>query len=122
MKIRLLLSAVLFLTLVGCMGEKKVAPKPALHEETEAADTEIEASLAKLSPEDRKIAAAQKYCAVATESKLGSMSTPVKVMVKDQPVFLCCKGCQKRALADPDKTLATVAKLKAKVSGDRPSP
>jgi len=42
------------------------------------------------------------------------MGVPVKVMVKDQPVFLCCKGCQKEALADPDKTLARVKELRAK--------
>jgi hypothetical protein len=39
-------------------------------------------------------------------------------MVKDQPVFLCCKGCRRKALADPDKTLAKVAELKAKVKAD----
>jgi hypothetical protein len=27
-------------------------------------------------------------------------------------VFLCCKSCEKRALKDPEKTLATVKKLK----------
>ena len=47
------------------------------------------------------------------------MGPPLKVTVKDQPVFLCCKGCQKKALADPDKTLAAVAELKAKAKADR---
>lgn len=42
------------------------------------------------------------------------MGTPVKVMVKEQPVFLCCKGCRRKALADPDRTLAKVDELKAK--------
>ena len=41
------------------------------------------------------------------------MGTPVKVTVKGQPVFLCCDGCKKKALGDPDKTLAAVEKLKA---------
>ena len=45
------------------------------------------------------------------------VGTPVKVMVKDQPVFLCCKSCRKKALADPDKTLAKVKQLKEKAAG-----
>ena len=55
---------------------------------------------------------------IEDENRLGTMGTPYKVMVKDQPVFLCCKGCQKRALADPDRTLARVAELKAKSASD----
>jgi hypothetical protein len=37
-------------------------------------------------------------------------------MIKDQPVFLCCKGCQADALKHPEETLAKVAELKAKQS------
>jgi hypothetical protein len=50
--------------------------------------------------DDRKLAEEQKFCAIENDNRLGSMGTPVKVMVKDQPVFLCCKGCQKKALSD----------------------
>ena len=49
-----------------------------------------------------------------TDNRLGSMGKPVKVMVKGQPVFLCCKGCQAKAQADPDKALRRVEELKAK--------
>ena len=79
-------------------------------------ESKIQANLAKLSPEDRKLAEAQKWCAVENDNRLGSMEAPVKVMIKDQPVFLCCKGCKKEALAEPDKTLATVKELKAKAA------
>jgi hypothetical protein len=48
------------------------------------------------------------------------MGVPVKVMVKGQPVFLCCKTCRKQALADPDKTLARVDELKAKAKTAAP--
>lgn len=61
----------------------------------------------------------QEWCAVNTTERLGSMGPPLEVMVNDQPVFLCCKGCQRKALADPDKTLATVAGLKAKARAER---
>jgi uncharacterized protein (TIGR03000 family) len=74
----------------------------------------IAANLAKLSTEDRQLAEAQKVCAVQPENLLGSMGVPVKVMIQGQPVFLCCKGCQEKALENPDQTLAKVKELKAK--------
>lgn len=80
-------------------------------------DTEVRANLAKLSPEDRKLAEVQGYCAIDNDNALGSMGTPVKVMVKGEPVFVCCKGCAKDAIADPDRTLVNVSRLKAKVAG-----
>jgi hypothetical protein len=74
----------------------------------------IKANLDKLSPEDRKLAEEQKFCAVNSDDRLGEMGVPVKVMVKDQPVFLCCKSCKKEAEDNPDKTLAKVKELKEK--------
>jgi hypothetical protein len=58
----------------------------------------IVANLARLSPEDRKEAEAQRFCVVQPDKRLGEMGVPVKLMVKGQPVFLCCAGCQKAAL------------------------
>jgi uncharacterized protein (TIGR03000 family) len=79
----------------------------------------IAANLAKLSPEDRKLAEAQKLCVVQDSNPLGVMGTPYKVMIKGQPVFLCCSGCEEKAMENPDKTLAKAAELKAKPA---PSP
>jgi hypothetical protein len=77
-------------------------------------ETEIKESLSKLSPGDRKLAAAQKFCAVqGKESRLGSMGPPVKIMLLGEPVFLCCKGCTKKAQDQPEKTLARVKEFKA---------
>lgn len=78
---------------------------------------EIAEALAGLNADDRKIADAQEFCAVMTNSLLGSMGTPIKIDVKGQPVFLCCKGCKTKAMNDPEATLAAVAKLQA--SGNR---
>jgi hypothetical protein len=78
------------------------------------AEATLQAERAKLSPEDRQLVEAQEWCAINSDERLGEMGPPVKVMVKDQPVFLCCGGCKKKALADPDKTLAKVDELKAK--------
>lgn len=78
-----------------------------------AEEGETAANLARLSPEDRAIAEAQKVCPV-TDEPLGSMGVPIKLDIKDQPVFLCCKSCEKSAKKDPDKTLQKVAELKAR--------
>jgi hypothetical protein len=75
-------------------------------------EAKIEAALAKLSDEDRKIALKQRFCAVLNTSRLGSMGTPIKVLVEGQPVFVCCQGCRDGALKDPKAILATVERLK----------
>jgi multidrug efflux pump subunit AcrA (membrane-fusion protein) len=77
-------------------------------------EDKVKTNLSKLSLEDRQLAEAQIYCPVLSDNRLGSMGVPVKVMVKSQPVFLCCKGCVDNALAEPQKTLDKVAELKAK--------
>jgi uncharacterized protein (TIGR03000 family) len=74
---------------------------------------EIKANLASLDPEDQKLAEAQKFCAVQNGIRLGAMGVPVKVMVKDQPVLLCCEGCVERAKNKPDQVLENLQKLKA---------
>jgi hypothetical protein len=53
---------------------------------------------------------------VQSEHRLGSMGTPDRIEIKGQPIFLCCKSCRKKALADPDRTLATVKALKEKAA------
>jgi uncharacterized protein (TIGR03000 family) len=74
----------------------------------------VQDNLSKLGPEDRKLAESQKFCAVQNGVQLGAMATPVKITVKGQPVFLCCKACEERAQSNPDQTLAEVGELKAK--------
>lgn len=74
-----------------------------------------EAALSQLSPEDRKLAEAQGYCAVTSEP-LGDMGPPLKVVLGDKPVWICCQGCQKKAKANPEKTLAHAEELKAGVA------
>lgn len=52
--------------------------------------------------------AEQATCPVMDEP-LGSMGQPVKVMVGDKPIYLCCKGCVKKVQAQPAKYLALVS-------------
>jgi uncharacterized protein (TIGR03000 family) len=85
--------------------------------ESRAVEQAVAENLAKLGPDDRKAAQAQRSCAVQEGVRLGSMGVPVKVTVRGQPVYLCCEGCEDKAKADPDRTLKKVKKLKAKTAG-----
>ncbi len=71
------------------------------------------AQIQKLSPEDQKLAIKQGSCPV-TDEPLGSMGTPVKVIVQGQPVFLCCAGCEMEAQEHAEETLKKVEKLTGK--------
>ncbi len=77
-------------------------------------EAEIRASLAELSPEDRKLAEAQRFCAVDNDSRLGTMGAPAKIIVNGETVFLCCMGCAKEAKSHPEETVAKVKELRAK--------
>jgi len=93
-------------------GNKTAEPKP-VQQPTDGKDAKITAALAKLPEADRRIAEEQRFCAVLGESnRLGSMGTPVKVMIEGQPVFVCCAGCLEDALKDPKATLSKAQSLK----------
>lgn len=66
-------------------------------------------ALAKLPEADRQSAEKQHFCPVSGEM-LGLMGPPIKVEVKGQVVWLCCEGCKKELLQDPDKYLAKLKK------------
>ena len=85
-----------------------------------AEDADIKAERAKLSAEDQALVAAQEFCAISTGERLGAMGPPVKIIIKGQPVFLCCGGCEKSALRNPEKTLATLQRLTVKAAAPQP--
>jgi hypothetical protein len=103
----------LVLCVAGCGGGANKLPPTTPSESKPSAD-EVAAERAKLSPEDRAVVDAQEWCAVSTDERLGAMGPPLKLDIKGESVFVCCKGCKRKAEADPDKTLKTVADLKAK--------
>jgi len=72
----------------------------------------LQATVAPLDESDRAGIARQEVCAV-TGGRLGSMGTPIKVLVGDQPVYLCCKGCLGRVEKNPDDYLARAVELRA---------
>jgi RND family efflux transporter MFP subunit len=68
----------------------------------------VAAALAKLSPEDRKAAEAQRRCPILGEP-LGSMGPPSKAdLGEGRFVFVCCKTCVPKAKADPEGVLQKV--------------
>lgn len=76
------------------------------------AEQEITDALSSLSPADQKLAKEQRFCPVMTYDRLGSMGSPLKVMIEGKPVFLCCKSCTEEAVAGGAKTLKTATKLR----------
>lgn len=54
----------------------------------------------------------QANCPVSKEP-LGAMGKPVKVVVGNRTVFLCCAGCEEEFRKDPDKYLAQLGEGKA---------
>ena len=110
-------SLALFLTGCGTAQNGTPTAAPQAQHANYNEKEEQQANLAKLSDEDRPLAEAQGYCVVTSEP-LGSMGPPLKLIVNQQPVFVCCKGCEKKAQSNPDKTLAKVEELKAQVKSE----
>lgn len=73
----------------------------------QAMTSEIEASLASLSTEDREQAIKQKICPIS-EEPLGSMGAPIKVAVAGHEVFVCCESCEAPLKQDPMTHLAKI--------------
>lgn len=103
---------------VGCQKPAATSDDHHEHGDHAASPAEIQQALAKLSPDDRKLAVEQGYCANERDSKLGSMGTPLKVMVKERAVFVCCEACSKRVLANPDDAIKAVDVLRAKTAAE----
>ncbi len=70
------------------------------------------AAIAKLPTADQPLAETQLFCPIEEGSRLGSMGTPVKLMLDGKPVFLCCKGCEDSARENTKMTLAKVEEIK----------
>jgi hypothetical protein len=102
-----------------CKACEKAARKDEAKTVAVVQELNIQGNIAKLSPEDRKLATLQKYCASDGKSPLGSMGIPGKYIIKDKdgvehPVFVCCGGCIATIKMDEAKTLQLVEELRKK--------
>ena len=112
--------ALLALLVTGCTGASPAVNSEAQHggHADQNSKVEREANFSKLPAEDRPLAEAQGYCAVTAEP-LGSMGAPLKIMIDDHAVFLCCQGCEQTAKSNPQQTLAKVEELRGKVKSEQ---
>ena len=97
-------------------GAAADAPLPVI---SAADQVKVRAAMEKLSPEDRKLAEAQVFCAIDQDTALGSMGPIIKVMAKTQPLFVCCKGCEAEVKAHPDEALVQFQRLMQRVNAKR---
>jgi Cu(I)/Ag(I) efflux system membrane fusion protein len=97
----------------GPHAEHGAAAGPARPSMTRDEDAKVREVLAKLGDADRRLADEQVYCPVLN-TRLGSMGVPVAVTLLGERIFVCCKGCIKKARADEQATLDRVAQLKAR--------
>ena len=65
-------------------------------------------TVASLDQSDRPRIEQQKVCPVLG-GRLGSMGTPVKVLVGDQPLYLCCQACLGQVRKEPESYLKKAA-------------
>lgn len=97
----------LFLLIAGCNTEQPAQQAEAPEQFAELAEhnAEVEAALAELPPEDRKLAEEQKLCPVSLEP-LGSMGKPIRVELGEQDLLVCCEGCVDMVKEDPERYIA----------------
>jgi Cu(I)/Ag(I) efflux system membrane fusion protein len=97
-------------TYFGASGGPQSSDRPATppassrHQGDQAPDDENIKNIEQLPEADRKVALAQGSCPV-TGAALGSMGVPVKITLRGQTVFLCCKACIAKAKKNPDEML-----------------
>ena len=103
----------------GVFGQPKQDGLLVLAPATPAEQARIDANMAKLNPVDQQLARKQVFCAIDQDARLGSMGPIQKLMLKNQPVFLCCKGCAAEANAHPDETLLKVQNLMSRMNAQR---
>ena len=91
-----------------------------LEQKNEFSEKELEA-IASLPEAEQELIKAQKICPV-TKMMLGSMGTPKKIDVNGKPIYICCMGCKKRLLDDPEKYLAVLESNGESQSDDAEDP
>ena len=68
----------------------------------------VAVTVAPLTRADRPHIAAQKTCPVMN-TKLGDHGKPIKLLVGNRPLYVCCKGCINKVKKNPDRYLAKLS-------------
>ena len=104
----------IYLCCRGCVAKIQANPELYLQKVTAAQGQTASQSAARqitvstATAADQAGIARQKVCPV-TGGKLGGMGAPVKLLVGDQPIYLCCRGCVRKVQENPERYLAKVA-------------
>lgn len=99
----------LFVCCEPCSAKIEAKPDEYLAKYYSAKGKEVRPGVFEATLADADAIAAQKKCLVMDE-ELGGMGAPQKVNLKGKSVYICCAGCAKKLLAEPDKYLAMLAK------------
>jgi hypothetical protein len=83
-------------------------PKVSFAQTFALSKAKLPVTLAALSESDRTGIARQRVCPV-TGAPLGSMGDPIKVLIDDRPLYLCCQGCVTKVRTNPETYLAKVS-------------
>ena len=103
--------ALAMIAIASALGTNSVFAHDDHEHDATKAEKKISEALAPLSPADRKLAEAQRFCPMMEYSRLGAMGTPVKLVIDGKPVFVCCKGCVDDAKEHGAATLKMAQKL-----------
>jgi YHS domain-containing protein len=104
----------LYLCCKGCVEQVAKDPlaylpkKDAVRPQRSESPSRGSSPVARAKAGDQAMIEAQQVCPV-TGASLGSMGKPIKVTVKGETVFLCCRGCEQAIRKDPDKYLAKLS-------------
>jgi Cu(I)/Ag(I) efflux system membrane fusion protein len=89
----------------------EVSPSGPVKSEAKAPSPKALENIAKLPKVDQALALAQKRCPI-TDSPLGLMGVPFKMLIKGQTIFLCCPGCEEEARDRAEEVLKKIAGFK----------
>ena len=98
----------LFVCCPPCSSKITDNPEPYLKKYYTASIKKVRPGVFESNLSDADAIAAQKVCLVMNKD-LGSMGNPQKVNVDGKSIYICCAGCAKKLLADPEKYLALLA-------------
>ncbi|MEC8475331.1 MAG: hypothetical protein VXZ38_11810, partial [Planctomycetota bacterium] len=98
----------LFVCCPPCSSKITDNPDPYLRKYYSVSTKKVRPGVFESNLSDADAIAAQKVCLVMNKD-LGSMGNPQKVNVDGKSIYICCAGCAKKLLADPEKYLALMA-------------
>jgi hypothetical protein len=86
-------------------------PKVSFAQTFALSKAKLPVTLAALSESDRTGIARQRVCPV-TGAPLGSMGDPIKVLIDDRSLYLCCQGCVAKVKNAPETYTPKVSQLR----------